>query len=874
MNDFQFMPDPQKDDLLSQISSQDMAEAAAAQKKKSQHSILIRGVVLVMKMTFMLDEVKRKHKGLFNVLGWIWALFMILVYIGGACMLCLLIYSYVRFPQMVRQSLIAQNILVKDYNINDFSFSKIELKDLEDKNGTYSIKKMTIHSTFSDFIRRRVKSVLLDGVRLKIKEGKDGINLGTLPEVLVSLNQRPIAHQVQVDNLSLTNAVVEIDGQDFKLPISFSLTGIYEKNSKITIPLSIKEEYVKIAGTLDITGNARQMDFVLQITSGTLTLPQHSPENITGEIRVTTRAMKMERISGNINLVYGKNTKRFNISAEKDQGNTLKGTVTLAFVNSDSYDPQKELKSNVSLNFEGMNFTSLYRFGTEKPLKVTIASFQKQGIDISNMNATLNGKLSCDDFRCVYRIMQSSPVFVRQSSVLFNSDMIKSSGEYSFSLAPNNQDTLVLRQNAFDYDAVIERLSFAGYRNAPSAPLSVKAGKMLVKGRYDASKNVRETSLDAQNMTITTPEIAASDATYQSDNVYNDNAKIQLTAKKIALKDNDVVKAPFSLSLEKQGLNTNARVGMEDNAVQIAFSGVSRLLTGEFRGDIYLHDVDLEKIKTPLNQISSLFPDGLRDVSGHLAAIGKIYWKNTKQISGPLFVSLKDVGFTYENVRAAGLNTVLSLQTLEPLVTANNQHLFISSINSKTTVQNFKAKFKLDNQFLKIVSADFVMAGIPLRADTALISLKSNNGTVTFKNNNVDFAAMNEYLKLPGVKVSGKGSVSLPLEMKNGTLFIKDGEIKISEGVLDLTQNNNDKLKTYFNKAGSFAIRTGSLYVDMDPAKDTATLTVSLDGRLMPGGTLKSVRQVINEKLEAILTEMPASAVPQDIVEKQKIVNR
>lgn len=872
MNDF--TPNSQKDDLLSQISSQDVAQAAAAQKKKTQHSTLMQFVVLFMKLTFVLDDAKRKNKNLFKVLGWIWAVFMTVVYAGGICMLALLIYSYMHFPEMVRDNLIAQNIIVKDYNIKDFSFSKIELNNLEDKEGTYSIKKMTIHSTFSEFIRRRVKSVVLDGVKIKIVDGKDGIKLGVLPEALINLNQRPITRQVKVDNLSLTNAVLEINGQDYKLPVSFSLTGIYENNSKITIPLSIKERYAKIAGTLDISGNARQKDFVLQITGGTLTLPQHSPENITGEIKMTTRAMKIERITGNIGLSYGKNSKKFNITMDRENKDTFKGTLAVSFVNADSYDAKKEFKSTVSVNFEGMNFKSLYRFNTERPLKVTVASFQKQGIDISNLSATLNGALNCDDFQCTYRVRQYSPVFVKQSSILFDSDMIKSQGEYSFSLAPNKKDTFKIRQNQLDYDMSIERVSFSGYKNTKVAPVSLTAAKIRAIGGYTVSKNNQKMALDAQKVTIITPEVSLTDTSYKTQNFFDEKSKIQLSAGKVVIKDNDVVHAPFKVSLEKQGLTTNAVVGFENNAIQLSFSGVSRLLSGEFRGDVYLHEFDLASIKTPLNEISSLFPAGLKNVSGKMAALGKIYWKNTKQISGPLFVSLKNVDFSYDDTQISGLNTVLSLQTIEPLATVNNQRVFVSSIKGKALLQNVFADFKVENQFFKLSSGRMVMAGVPLTTDAALISLKSKNATLTFKNNNVDFAVMNPYLNLSGAKVSGKGSVSLPIEFRNGTVLIKNGEIKISDGVLDLKQNSNAKVENYFANADSYNVRTGTIFIDMESLKDTATVTLSLDGRLMPGSQVKSVREVVEEKIGSVLLPVPPAEVPQDIVKKQQIIVR
>ena len=71
----------------------------------------------------------------------------------------------------------------------------INLYSVQD--GTYSINKMMIHSTFADFIRGRVKSVELDGVKIKVVKTEKGLSFGKLPEALISLNQQPAVNRIK-----------------------------------------------------------------------------------------------------------------------------------------------------------------------------------------------------------------------------------------------------------------------------------------------------------------------------------------------------------------------------------------------------------------------------------------------------------------------------------------------------------------------------------------------------------------------------------------------------------------------------------------------------------------------------------------------------
>ena len=854
-------------DLLSQISAPDEEFSKGAKKK--HRSISIDFAVFFMKVTFAFDEIKRKYRFFFSFLGWLWACFMVLVYIGGLGMLVLLGYSYLTFPDAVQKTLVSQGIVTKGYEVANMSLSRIELKKLEDKDGTYSINKMIIHSTFADFIRGRVKSVELDGVKIKVVENEKGLDFGKLPEALFSLNQMSALHQIKVGNLQINNARLEIKGKNFVLPVSFHLTGIYAKESKITMTLFTRKDTIKMDGVLSITGTSQKMEFNLKINNGILELPGQSPENIVGEVTVLTQKMMPTKINGHVKLSYGKNLKELNLSMNNGK-NGYSGNLSIGITQGNLN--AQDMQSHVAFDFSELNFNTLYSFDTKKPLKIKMKSFKMPRFNLENLTATLNGTLSCERLSCSYQIGATSPVFVKQISTVFEGDTLKSTNEFNFSLMPNKKTTFSYINDVFNYDLKIKNLLFVGYRNMASLPLSLSVGAADITGGYSIKDKIHQMKVSTENMNISTSEIKLTNAKFKRDDMFNPISTLTLTAEKAEVLQNDILKAPFQLSLEKMGssLDTKANI-IIDKAINISFAGEARLLTGEFNGNLYVKEFDLSSLKMPLNDISSIFMDNITNLSGKAAVVGRIYVINSKQISGPMFVSLKNVGFTRNDIKVSGLNTVLSLQTLEPLVTAPNQSIFIANVDGILPIQNVIADIKFDNQFLKLSAARMTLAGMNLTADAAMLPLRANSAILNFKNPSIKLSDMTPYVNLGGATVSGKGSIQMPLEIKDGKILLKDSEFKVVNADV-LLKDANDELKSYFENATTYIIRSGSIFIDSEPENGSINLGLSLDGRLQPTSKMKTVRQQLNQKLSDFIKPVPTMAVPDDIVRRQDIV--
>lgn len=113
----------------------------------------------------------------------------------------------------------------------------------------------------------------------------------------------------------------------------------------------------------------------------------------------------------------------------------------------------------------------------------------------------------------------------------------------------------------------------------------------------------------------------------------------------------------------------------------------------------------------------------------------------------------------------------------------------------------------------------------------------------------------------------------LPIEFRDGRANIKNAEIKMSDGDMDLSKLTNKKLKAYFGDATRYVVRTGTISLNSsDTDENMTTVNISLDGRLIPGQQIKTVRENLEENLTKYIHIAAPQAVPEDILKKQQII--
>lgn len=860
-------------DLLSQIVAEEDKEE---KQKKQKHSLFIMIFVKLMRLTFYLDAVRRKYEKVFLVLNAVYAVFMGVLYLGGITALCVLLYSYSQFPYYVEAYFRDNKIEVKNLTVDKYDFSKIELKNLTDSKGSYRIKNVVIHSTFSDFLQRRVKVVVLDGVKLTVKEGKTDVDLGHLPAVLMNLNQNRIGQRgVKVDSLVVSNAVLEVSGQSYKIPINFSLTGVYENGANISIPFFIKQEDINIMGTVSVSEQQKQKIWTVDIPSGTLTLPRRSPENLTGKFTLKTEGLRLVSIEGKASLSLGKNSKSIGINLRRGKSDLYTGDTVFSFVNSDPYDRTKELNSTIRLSFDGLKINSFTNYETTTPVRLTVQSFHTENLSLTNLSGTLKGNMSCEKLSCQYRLKEPSTIYIRNSKMNVGSDVIQSTNDYSLVLLPSdkNAQTVSWKGDRINFNLAIKQMDFKGYRTSPNNTINLDIKDASLVGHYNLGNQTRRARLDIKQFDYETPYQIIKKAHLSVQDIFDSNMSFAFESPSIFLKESELIKQPFKLSINKNGFDTKVFVSAYNDVFRASFSGASNFPKKEFSGNVLIEPFEVRRISQRPFVFSSLFPEEISNASGRISALGNISWKGGRQIQGPIYISFENVDFDMANVRVRQLNSVLTAQTLFPFVTLGNQQIFVKTVKGPLQLQNLDASVKFDTQLMRLNSFSAEIAGVPLTIDSALIPYKLSLMTLYLRNSDFNLSLVNPYLNIPNLSFSGKASLQIPLELRKDKISIQNGELKLSNVNVKYTSQKKGNKKDFFEGNGSYLIRSGTGTINSVGNSSQTEILISTEGRLMPSNEKKNFRQTLTEDLNLFFKPVEPADIPASIVEKQRIIS-
>ena len=154
-------------DLYSQIAAGDEIYVNEQQRRET---FFMRLMVQYMRWTLAIDEKRREYQGFFIFISRLWACFMGFIYLSGLAVMAILIVSYMQFPNYIKDYLSKSGIEYARVEIPGYIISQVELYDLHDRERTYQVDKLSIASTFSDFLNRRAKTVSIQGVKINLDE--------------------------------------------------------------------------------------------------------------------------------------------------------------------------------------------------------------------------------------------------------------------------------------------------------------------------------------------------------------------------------------------------------------------------------------------------------------------------------------------------------------------------------------------------------------------------------------------------------------------------------------------------------------------------------------------------------------------------------
>ena len=858
---------PQKNDgkidLYSQIAGAAEQQQVAEQKKQLQSPILTV-MTYVMRARLWIDGIRRGNTAVFTAGAWLWAAVMAVLYVCGLIVVCLIGYGYFSFPRVVQAYCARNNMTYGSLSTNK-TFSKIELLNVRSKDGSYQMGQVVINSNFGNFLQGRVQSVVIQDLKMKVADTDKGLSFGSLPRELWKINDGKQT-QVKIDRLSVSGAEMQIAGQDYVIPITFSVEGVYENKASISIPFNVqKEGFIHAEGILTLEGDGPNVVGKLNIRSGALTLPQQPPEKLSGLLDVVLDPQGLQSVKGDVDLSYI-SRKKIQLDLKRDTAG-MQGIVGLTIENPNAPNPKEGTNFNAQFQVSGLQMKQGGLIETDKPMQVTASGSWGGGdYNFSKLFVQLLGRLKCTlPQMCAYQVTTLSRVSADGLNLPVQNDILTAKKQLTLMVQPS-ADTLQIDfiQNKLAFNLESSRVNFKGMQKIAKNPITLYAGSLTLRGHWLLGfQSKAKVSLSARDWNYKTTQREIKRADLRISDMMSDKPEVFFRSPEMTVGDLPVLKIPAAVELTLKGNQADIRVGLLDKAVDMRLSGELFLKSETFAGNIVMPPVDLAKLGMPLSRISNIFPEGIQSLSGTAAAYGQLVFKNAHQITGPLFLVLKDVGFNIDSLRVHRMNTVMNVYQVMPFITANNQHAFIERIDTWLPFHNTDILFKMDNKMARILDLYTNVGGVPLRADAAVVPTTEIKSTVYLKGIDNKLGSLS-LLRIPHVKLgkSWSGSVLIPVEVSAAGISVKNMEAKVSSGNITYAKGKAP--------AQELSVRGGTVSISQSDAGIAAK--VDLDTREMPGMAKRVVKETQAISLADVVLPVPPESVPEDITARQNAV--
>ncbi len=827
-------------DLYQQIAARDRV----VQEKKPKRSIVMLIMIDFMRLTLRLDEIRRKNQALFRVLGGVWAFVLSLLYTAGLVMMCILVYNYLQFPNMVRRYFEDSGIVFAKMDIPGYIVSRVELKDLRDKNDSYRIKKLSVHSNFGDFLRKHVKSITLEGVEVNLDKTNEKEAPNNLLAVLMRLNDPKKSHlNVRVDSLEIRNAVLVVKNENINLPVNFSLTGVYGQETNMSATVNVNRPNLTVSGLLLIKGKGQNINFDLELHPGQVVMPGRPPETISGKITLETNNANVKSFTSRLSLISNRFEKIIKFDVSKGRAKTYSGIFDLSVMETRDNGSRYEAVNTI-VNMPSVEFSKEGWMQTKEKISLSIRSNLPR-LEIGHTNMELKGDLKCVATEyCSFGLLEASKITAGQVGFPFQNDTLKSTRDFSASLSKSPKAFYFpFKEGKMTFDVNWSQTSLTARRESDNGMVSLASGDGSVQGEWDILTGRLLTNLSVKKVEYQTPNYELSNAALEVTDMFGPSARVALATPRMALKQNDLLKKPFDLDYVSQNGKSRVLLSFKPEQTSILLNGILNPVTGYIDAQIVVPPFNLKNLGASPFEFSSLFPKKIQKAEGEMAVFGRISGRPVTGLSGPLSVAVSDVGLTTEQLRVEGMTTLLNIQTVKPFVTAAQQPIFMQHLETVVPFDNVRAVFKIDNQFMRLDRLNAQLAGVPMQGDMAIIPYQNVSTLLYLRSQSSDMASVANYLKIPNwqLKAPIKGDILLPIEIKDNQLTITRADVRLNQGTAVYTGNAEDKPKA-MNGGDSLDIRFGGIAAEQTDNK--LKMNVDLNTRVMPGKKLWNIRKI------------------------------
>ena len=862
-------------DLYNAIVGEVQEEEILAPQKKKRPTVVMSTVVWFMKLTFYFDSIKRNHETLFHFFGGIWTGIMAILYTSGVIALFLSIYARARLPLYLENFFDKYNLKYEKLKMMDYSLSKINVVNLHDGGNKYIVPQLVIHSTFADFLQGRIRTIIVDGLQINLsnKNSKEN-NLENLFKVLgLIANPAESGLDLKVNSITVNNAILSIEENDTKIPINFSMSGLYTNKAQIVVPFSVDENFLKLNASLSVSGNESDRSLSFSIKSGTFTPRNHHPEDLKGSATIQLNKNKISKVQANLDLSYGYGLKTLNMNlSNSDKG--YNGDVSFVYKNTAEKDADLKPLMDLFFRLTNLKFTENQQVETSSPLTIKINRLAYGSVILEGFESILSGSLKCalSESECKYELKQKASVRYQNLALRFKEQNVFINESGNFTILPSsNTFGISLKNSEIDLNWILSNLDLEGFYNSQTSTLKIKTDTCQLQGKFFDSTQKSSLNLKTEKLSYQTPNLQMENVLLDAKDLLEEKAPIHFTADEV-LTSSPLLTIPVSIDLNYLDQKINADIKIKNSDIVLKTKGYLKPFQKTFTGQFVIQPVELQDVPFNLSELSPLFSQRINNLSGQVMAMGQLNFTGSNNISGPMYIGLKNVNFNLDETEVKQVNGVFALQSLLPLVSAPKQvqMLSIGKINKLIPFTNIQVGFQLENQALRLLNVEAQLGKENLSTTNTLIPYRTPNALFYLKSGK-DFKmdTLAPYLNLAGIKpLGGTGSLSVPVDISDGTAKVVSAILKVNNLTLQQVPGKKDDIDLFKQGNNGYMIRNGQLVLDAG-----GNLQVDLDGWLiMPSRKTKKEAFTQNDiqLSDPLFKAGSVNPVPNEISERQK----
>ena len=729
----------------------------------------------------------KENERTFNILNIFWMIAKVLFYCAGLAFFALSSYFYFTFEDQIHAYLNKKGVDNITFEKIDYSLSGFILYNVKERDGLFSIDHIRAQYSFADLLEKKIPFVGIDTLKVRIEEGENAKNTTQkFAKTLYNLGLFDNSSLFSVKNLRLDNSVLYIGDKKYNLPVNFSGIGTL---NHLTFPIVLKNEYVNLVASVDVDISSSSATWKLDVTNGSLTLPNLGSKDLRGTANFTTSRGTLVSASFSGQLKDDEETKDVTVNLSRNGQEAWSARIGLTI-------PQRNAPPTVYLlNLSNVLFgKDLKSFRTDAPISIKATNFQFSKFGADEIKLNLRGALTCNMDICTYFIREKSemimltPVYSFYETDLFAAYSV-------LEIAPSKEPAMLLRKDGVQFNiySAPSSLSLRKRSNIDTANQNVVVD--LAHSHINASFNFKDKNT-ALELSSSFDRIDEPTFLLEKGDLHlklsEQGLTTQMEARKARFKDFPYFKPEFSMKLTVlpdyyfSGILRSSR-----NNISVTMNGYYNPYNFGVLMAVQTTEPIVFGENRPLpHEISSLVSERITDVSGKVSLKGEIHYKGPRVISGPLKVKLDDLSFKYGNTEVKNMNTVLNISQLLPFGAQGVQNIYAESVTNILPFKNVNTQIFFDanrKQFnFSSLSAD--VAGYSLLIDPMWYSYTSPIYNFNFKGRLVPAQNILNGTTLNDVKIKGNAYVTLALQMEDANVALKTMEFSVpSEGTIYYT---------------------------------------------------------------------------------------